>query len=343
MRVLHLPIIICNQAWEMSHGLRKIGVTSDYMIWDDNDSGWLLPGPPEYNLNIYHRKNTSTRRIRWEVKLFLLKSLFRYDIFHYHSNYSLFDYWDLKILKFFGKKIVVSYWGCDVRLKEQNLKYKYNACKDCTISCDSKIKENKMLNFRKYADLLLAHNPELIQYVPGCKYIPQSLDTDYWKPSKPKNKTNIFKIFHPFGNSKIRGNARGTNEIFKAVERLKSEGYKIKFIYKDGLKNRELKPYYEKADVAISQLRDGDYGVTAIEAMSSGTPVICYINPKNLKYFKKLPIISANPNNIYFKLKWAIENPDMLIKIGEDSRAYAVANHDSAKIAKKIYKLYKKL
>lgn len=345
MRVLHLPIIICSQAWEMSRALRKIGVESDYMILDDNDAIWRLPALPDYNLNIYHRQTPAEiKRIKKDLHLFFIKALLKYDIFHYHSNVPLFEnYADLKILKFFGKKIVVSYWGCDVRDPQKCRKYPHNTCSICELKCLAAQSKERLTIFQKYVNAQLASMPELLEYVPGSTYFPAVVDTQFWQPSSGSNSNHTFKILHNVGNKGERGDAKGTKEIVQASERLKKEGYKIKLLSHDKVPNRDLKPYYQESDLVVEQLRCGWHGVTALEAMSMQKPVISYIRDDLKKYDPELPIINADPDTIYRVLKWAIHHPAKLKEIGKKSRAYVVKTRDLRKVGKDLLNLYQSL
>lgn len=349
MRVLHLPIIIANQPWIMSRALRKIGVESDYMILDDNEASWHLPGPPDCNLNIYHR--TSPReinKISWDKKKFFLSALSKYDVFHYHSNWPLFDnYWDLKILKILGKKIVVSYWGCDIRQKSINQNYPYNICQYCIIPCREKEKNYRKNVFAKYADLKITHLPDLMEYAPkGSVLLKALIDVDFWRNNTRKvypSKNRPVRILHSFGGHSSCGDVKGTTLIEKIIRRFKKEGHQLEYVFVDKVPNYGQKATYLKADFVIEQIRYGVHGLTALEAMALERPVIAYIREKYLKYYHQLPIINANPDNLYEKIKWVLDNPDQWGNIGKKSREYVIKNHDSRVLGQKLYQMYKSL
>lgn len=349
MRVLHLPIVICNQPWEMSRALRKIGIESDYMVLDDNDSAWLMPGPPDYNLNIYHRfKEKDAKRINNDIRRFFFMALFKYDVFHYHSNIPLFDdFWDLRILKSFKKKIVVSYWGCDIRLKKINSRYKFNTCEVCRVNCQEKEKLRRKQIFDQYADLKIAHSFELKEYADlNTIVLPVLINTDFWKPSQvalSDKKSNIFQVMNAFGNKEDRGDVRGSIYIRKAVDKLKKEGHKIDFLLHDKLSPGQLKMRYQQADIIVEQLRYGTFGLTALEAMAMEKPVIGYIRQDLLKYYPGLPIINASPETIYQTLKLAINRRIDLKTIGEVGRKYVIDRHNLILGAHNLYQIYKSL
>jgi len=354
MKVLHLPIILCNQPSEITLALNRAGVKADYAVLDTNGQEWLLThNNIKYNLHATDliKNDPDMRLFRKALYKFFLHAAKEYDIFHFHSNISLFSQWlghfkDLEILKKAGKKIVVSYWGCDIRTKSGNSKYKYNTCFACKAACEEEKKLFSRDTFAKYADLVIAHMPELYEYAPpGSVRLPSFIDTDYWESSHcDRPKSNVFKIFHPFGNNAVRGDVRGTEMIENAVDQLNKEGFNIEFLFFDKVPHSRMREYYEKADLVIEQLMYGTYGLTAIEAMALEIPVMGYIRDKYKKYYSdKIPIIDANPETITDVLRRTIQNKNDLAEIGKRGREFVVKYHDSKKIANRLISHYGKI
>lgn len=82
--------------------------------------------------------------------------------------------------------------------------------------------------------------------------------------------------------------------------------------------------------------------------MALGKPVVCYIREEDLKFIpplmkKDLPIINANPDNIFEILKGLVEDRGKLNLIGEQSRAYVERWHDPMKIAERMKEAYESL
>lgn len=356
MKVLHLPIILCNQPSEMVRALNKAGVKADYMVLDTQNAEWLLTHNNikwHINASALNKNDPTMRKLRQEIYKFLVSQINNYDIFHFHSNISLFSSWfgnykDLEILKKAGKKIVVSYWGCDIRQKSVNKNYPYNSCEICAVPCQERERNYRKEFFAKYADLTVVHSLELMEYAPnGSILIPLLIDTNYWKGNVKNNvnqKAGNLKILHSFGNSQTRGDVKGTERIINAINDLKKEGYEIDFLFCDKVPSSQLREIYDKTDLLVEQLNYGVYGLTALEAMSMEKPVIGYVRPEIRKYFKnEVPIIDANPNNIKEVLEKIIDNRDDLSKIGERSRQFVIKHHDSKKVAALLIESYKKL
>ena len=105
---------------------------------------------------------------------------------------------------------------------------------------------------------------------------------------------------------------------------------------------KDLRYYQVQSDIVVDQLIYGCYGSTGIECMALGKPVITYINSELKKFFLKkfdefddLPIIEANPGNIYNVLKELVEDPVKIKHIGFRSRKF-VEKQYNPKINSKI-------
>ena len=116
---------------------------------------------------------------------------------------------------------------------------------------------------------------------------------------------------------------------------LQSEGVEFDFEIIEGLSHKDALKTYERADLLIDQLLIGWYGGLAVELMAMGKPVICYIREEDLVFLpdgmrQDLPIINANPENIYEVLKQKIqgESIESLADIGRRSRIYVEKWHD---------------
>ncbi|MEW5819940.1 MAG: glycosyltransferase [Cyanobacteriota bacterium] len=272
----------------------------------------------------------------------LVKSIIKYDyfIFLYGKSFWPGNY-DLPVLKIFRKKIIAIFLGCEIRQRETilNLNRTYTPCQDCTNDCSFKIKKHIASMFEKYADKLFCQ-PEYDQLLENKDYeyawVP--IDIDEWKPVINIENTTI-KIIHAPSNSQ----KKGTTYILDAIQKLKAEGYDINFFLAQNLSNHELKKHLEEADLIIDQLMIGWYGKLSTESMSLGKPVICWIDETLKNSVQELPIIIANPNNIYKKLKYILDNKETLLEIGIQSRDFVFKNHNYLHICKHIIGLFEEM
>lgn len=101
-------------------------------------------------------------------------------------------------------------------------------------------------------------------------------------------------------------NLKGTAEIIAAVENLNRRGMPCTLKIIENTSNAELMRIIAKADAVVDQLILGAYARLAIEAMTLGKPVLCYLR-EDLYPFNPIwahcPIINVNPDTIEQKLE----------------------------------------
>ncbi len=106
-KILHAPAIIINQQWVISRAQRKLGYRSDCMAFNADRKEFRVRNC-DYNFH-FDRNEISfhPKHILWTLKFlvqftaFFISALFRYDVFHFHSESFLGSKssLDLKILK----------------------------------------------------------------------------------------------------------------------------------------------------------------------------------------------------------------------------------------------------
>lgn len=157
-----------------------------------------------------------------------------------------------------------------------------------------------------------------------------SIDTNEWKPHPPIPAQKNLRILHAPNHRWIKG----TPSLISAVEQLKAEGFPIELILVEKKPNTEIKRMMAEVDVVVDQLVIGWYAMFALEAMSSGRPVICFIREDLKKLYQfsglletGLPLISANQSTIYDVLKDICNNRTQLQAISTRSRDFVVRHH----------------
>ena len=234
------------------------------------------------------------------------------------------------------KKVYMHHWGSDVRLISRALKLNpYSRVK--TTNEQEIMRHLEFLS--RFIDSSIVADWELYEYVKDfykkIYLIPQAINTDLYIP-KPQQKKKRFLIVHAPTSPEIKG----TQYIIKAIDTLKLN-YQLDFKLVQGISHSEAMKIYQQADLIIDQIMLGSYGLFALEAMSMGKPVICWLTDFMLsKYPADLPLISANPDNIRDVLENILKNRDMLIPLGQRGRDYVVKYHDYRAVAKKLLSLY---
>ncbi len=330
MKVIHGTIEIANQMNTIVTELKNRNINAKSLNYSPN---WL-----EYNSDyvIDFNQFTSSDVADKELKKVASKLIAQNDVFHFHFGTSLtLDYSDLKLLKELGKKVIMQYWGSDVRL--------YSKAKE--INPYAKVKnmnediiKRKLEFISKYiSDCIVDY--ELAEYVKdyhsNVHYSRVAIDLNKYKYIDKTHNERLLIVHAPTSPE-----IKGTEYVLKAIDELK-EKYDFDFKLIHGMPHNEAKKWYEKADLVIDQILLGGHGVFAVEAMAMGKPVICWISDfMKEKYPKELPIISANPDNIKEKIEYILNNRDMLSGIGKKGRSYAEKHHDSSKVCDDLIKTY---
>ena len=333
MKVLHAPHNIAGQASIIAKAQRELGIESDVLVFDQN----YLNYECDINLSLSEKPKMIAKILQL---INFIRCLFKYDVFHFHFTSSLLPKnLDLPILKLFGKKIVMQYWGSDIRQLDIAKKYKYHYAREMEIDPEKEeCKRKKIKRINKYADMTIVGDYELSEYSPSSVVIHCAFDPTNVHSIENNSKEKL-KIVHAPTNRIIKG----TKYVLEAVEKLKNEGHDFEFVLVENKPHSEALKIFEDADIVIDQLLAGSYGLVAIECMAMGKPVLCYIREDIEKYYQNLPILNTNPDTIYDNLKLLIENPKLRKELGEKGRKYVEEVHDSRKIAMQMIELYKNI
>ena len=333
LRVIHGTMEIANQMYTMTEGLKKLGVNAKTLNYYPNYLGYK--SDMELNVNLFKDINKANR----ETKKLATKIISQNDVFHFHFGTSLtLDYSDLPLLKELGKKVVMQYWGSDVRLYSKAVK----------LNPYAKVKDMNEEGIKRKLEYISKFIPncivdyELAEYVKdfhsNIHYTRAAIDLSKYKFIESTSNKRLLIVHAPTAPE-----YKGTPYILKAIQELKTK-YDFDFKLIQGMSHDDAIKIYEKADVIIDQLLAGIYGLFAIESMAMGKPVISFISDFfREKYGGNMPIISANINNIKEKLEYIIKNKDMLKEIGAKSREYVEKTHDVNIISENMLGIYKLL
>ncbi len=337
MRILHAPENIAGQASILAQAQRELGSEADVLIFNQNKFN--------YNCDINLSLSGKTKATKCFLLMFnFIRCFFKYDIFHFHFGSSLLPYnLDLPILKFFRRKMVMHYWGSDIRQSDIAINYVYFKTLDELQKIypekEDKNKIKRLKKIEKYVNLTIIGDYPLLPYSPKSIVVKQAIDLTKFHFVGCENKNKKIKIIHaPTDREK-----KGTRHVLAAIERLKKEKYNIDFILIEKKTNNEVLEICKNADIIIDQLVLESHGIFPIESMALGKPVLCRIDEKFIKYYPGLPILRTDPDNICENLKLLIENPDLRKDIGEKGRKYVEDIHDSKKIAGQLLELYKNI
>ncbi|MGJ8592714.1 MAG: glycosyltransferase [Aquaticitalea sp.] len=166
--------------------------------------------------------------------------------------------------------------------------------------------------------------------------IPNPINIDLLKPILLSIDSKIV-IFH--GINKLSSTKKGSPIIEKALAIVKqkySEKIVIKTTY--SLPYEEYIKIYNSAHIVMDQVYGFDQGYNALEAMAKGKVVFTGAEQEWLDYYNleaDTVAINALPDaeKIAEKLEWLILNPEKILEISKNARAFIEREHDYKKVA----------
>lgn len=335
LRILHIPGDPAGQVGILVRAQRWLGYHTYSCVFSEDWSGRKQDQSLHFEQisNKYHRQFLRLQ--------FFINNVWKYDLFHFHAGGTFLPLnCDLPFLKALGKKMVMHYWGSEIRRKsiaERNNKF---------VRVKDPNEEGilaKIKRVAKYIDTAIVADYELHEYV--CEHfekvviIRQAIELQEYNPAIPSMYKNKPVIVH----APTHMGFKGTEYIIAAIDRLKRE-HDLEFCSVQEMTHQQAKGIYQDADIIVDQILGGAHGAFAVEAMALGKPVLCYIREDLIDtYPKELPIVSANPDTIYPQLKILIENPSLRHELGLKGREYVEKYHDSRQIARQLIELYETL
>lgn len=288
----------------------------------------------------------------------LARSFYVYQCIYMYFNGTLFfkntilESVEALLFKIAGVKTVLMPYGGDVQelSRTENLLFKSAMSKDYPMfRFQKKSVSSQIERWQKYADFVFS----------GCEWVDYmtywdklmlahfSINTDEIEPKYYEMSDKPIRLLHAPNHKNIKG----SDFFHKAVEELKKEGFKIEYEEIRGLPNAEVQKKISQCDIVLDQLIIGWYAMTALEAMSYGKPVVCflrkdledlYIHEGILKQ-DELPHVNASYKTIKDELRHLLRNKELIINIGKKSRVFVEKHHSTESVGKVFEEVNKKL
>lgn len=338
LKVLHLPSNIADQTETLVRGLRQFGWQADTLIYRSNPFAYSGSSP-----GILDRKKFLPRDL--VILTNFLKRFARYDIFHFHFGKTFFSQsYELPLLKTLGKKMLMHYWGSDIRFYQQAVLN--SPALGSEIIWKEKSETKKKRRARRISCIVktaLVADLELksyaMQFFSNVMLFPQIIDVAEYRPVYPVPEKERPLILHVPSYAPLKG----TGYVLKTVERLK-EAYNFDFCLLGKVPHRKVKEKLAEADIVIDQLLLGTFGIFALEAMASGKPVLGYINERYRSgYPESLPIVSVTPESLERELRTLLADGKLRQRLGQVGRAYVETYHSPKALIPKLIEIYQTL
>ena len=160
------------------------------------------------------------------------------------------------------------------------------------------------------------------------------IDTRSWAAktnhTQHDGRTGTVKVLH---NPNHRG-SKGTEFVIDAVRRLQDEGLKVELVLAEKVPNQRIREMMQAADIQADQFIYSAYATSAIEAMSSGLPVLAnlseeaYTRPfRRWGFLEECPILSTTPESLVDNLRLLVTQPELRRVLGAAGRDFAEKYH----------------
>ena len=318
--------------------LQKYGYTVETFTTSTN----FITG--DFDIVLHERYDLSTWRGRFLLYMALKLLPFRYRCLYFYFNGGPLSHtrllWRFEplIYRIAGIKTVVMPYGSDVQemSRSNNLLFKHAMTQNYPLHrYRRKMIERRIDLWTAYADHMIG----------GCEWVDYmyhwdtlmlahfSIDTESNKDvmAAVTETRECFRILHAPNHRAIKGTAH----LQEAVQALQSEGLNIELLMLEGVPNHEVLRAIERVDLVADQFIIGWYAMFAIEAMTRGKPVMCYLREDLLELYigagliekDEMPIVNTSCGTLKETIHFLYENPKALSDFGVRSRAFIEKHH----------------
>ena len=321
----------------------------------------IFHGPKSWNQtaqkNAFLDQQSGLNSISYTYKQLLLNPLkivkiFNVDVFNFYAGYTFLPIsqrynWlyknfagaDLYFLKFFNKKIILHFQGCDIRNRFQGIKIACQSCQFRDTFCSEVNFENRNKRLKKLiaiSDAVVLTTPDLLSEVKHSNkyFLPKLCLSESFNYSPPSANEKI-KLIHAPSDRSIKG----TDSIVTIVNKHPD---KFELFLLENVSKNQVISVAKEVHLAIDQIKVGWYGNFAVEMMSLGLPVIAYISPE-FKYLvnnHNFPIVSADENELELVLLNIWNNRNQLAELSQKSKLFISDFHSVSKLSKELNGIY---
>ncbi len=331
--------------WSFTRELKKRGYKIDFFGFER----------PNFNFQVDILLKFSANPVKsmFERIFYFFKILPQYDVWHFNYAKTFFFYpLNLLILRLWGKKIICTFRGSDVRNHIDGMPPKH-LIRDPRFERPELYQElanrsgwakfQKSLRMRVFcwaADQVVLTGPFLASSVARFDaIIPYGRDIKNIAKFSQENKGKKLTILHAPTVAKTKG----TDLVEKVFATLRRKFPQHEFKILAPMPHEELLKTMGQADIIIDQLLVGWYGGQAVEALALGKTVLSYIHPPYLELVEfggEIPIINTNSWSLENDLETIINSPQTRRALAEKGPKFARKYHDSAKIADEYLAIY---
>lgn len=343
MKILHGPNNITNAPRKIADLERRKGHLSDSI----NTKIVMPDGPSHFN-----SKDYLISKVLFRLKYFYL-AIFYYDVLNFHAGASLLPgNLDLPVYKLLGKRVIMHYYGSEVRLMKELKKINpyaslFEEDKKNHPNLDKK-KVQRMKYHNRYVDFAIA--PREFSFFVNKIYPKEKVIESIWCGNVLENQDNLLKKGYNYKQNKVpliihcptNKVTKGTKYVLRALKNLQIKGIKFKYKLVENLNQEELLDFMaNEVDIVLDQFLVGSYANICFEAMSLGKLVFCYVNEElHVHSTNEHPLVNSNLDDLESKLERYILDFDLRRKQASLGMAFVKKRLDKEKTINNLNKLY---
>ena len=281
-------------------------------------------------------------------------ALLTHDVFVFASISTFFNFKELPILKFFGKKIIYVFQGGDTRPPY--------VCGGFVLVFDdwtaerwidfTRRRKEALKRIERHADVLVADLPfaqlaerPCVSYlklgIPFCLNLDKGALQNKDTLRDARRERTAIRILHCPSDERVKG----TDRIRRAIDSLKAKGHALDYVELTGQPNRVVLEEVTKSDFVIDQLySDTPMAGLATEAAFLGKPAVvggyaATLIKQTLGPDALPPSVFCHPDEIEGAIESLVTDERFRLELGERARRYVEENWAPAKVARRYLRL----
>ncbi len=172
---------------------------------------------------------------------------------------------------------------------------------------------------------------------PRAKFLFYPFFADEMPPMQRRNDDEIW-----IGHSPTRRRTKGTEIILRALQRVKEKFPRVRVVLIENLPYVKALELKSKIDIFIDQLGELGYGISGLEALAMGIPVICQILPDFERFLGEHPFVVADANSLVEVISALVESADMREDYGARGYEWVRRVHNPLSAVEPLLEVYKK-